>query len=327
MDKQYKNMLKCILETGTNTVGHAVRPHWEDGQPAHTKKIFGYINRFDLRAEFPILTIREVPVYRCLDEILWIYQKKSNNIRDLHSHIWDSWADEGGSIGKAYGYQIRQEFPFLAETYLTIPENIENVCKNYDVETSIAFLRQLDEYEKIKRIRPELPPRGVRLWKGADQMDAVLYDLKHNPFSRSIIINMYNHHDLYAMNLRPCAYSVTFNVTDEGFDKPILNMLLNMRSCDTVVAGGWNVAQYAFFQMMVAQVSDMIPGQFIQVIADAHIYDRHILIADELLEREEYPAPKVTLDPDIKDFYQFTTDSITVTDYKYGERIKIPVAI
>lgn len=328
MDKQYKAMLKKILTEGSDTRGQQVRPHWEDGEPAYTKKIFGHVNEFDLRKEFPMLTLRHVPVSKCLDEILWIYQLKSNNIKKLNSHIWDAWADESGFIGKAYGYQIGQTYPHHCDEFETVLEDLQKVYASYDADTVKAFLSQLLEYDYLKKQNPELKPRKVRLWTALDQMDAVLYDLKHNPYSRRIIINMYNHHDLYAMNLYPCAYSATFNVTDEGYDKPILNMLLNMRSWDTIVAGGWNVAQYALLQMMIAQVSDMIPGKFVQMVADAHIYDRHISIAEELITRIEYPAPTITLDPTIKDFYQFRPSSIVVSDYKYGEDVgHIPVAV
>ena len=272
-------MCRDILDNGTTTEGQKVRPHWEDGTPAYTIKRFGVCNRYDLRKEFPALTLRRTALKSAMDEILWIYQKKSNNIHDLHSHIWDEWADEEGSIGKAYGYQIGQ----------------------------------VSEY-----------PEGR-----FDQMDRVLYDLKHNPYSRRIMTNMYNFQDLHEMQLYPCAYNAIYNVTqDKGSDRPTLNMVLVQRSQDVLAANNWNVCQYAILLMMVAQVCDMETGELVHMIADAHIYDRHVPMIEELISRPTYPAPKVTLNPDVHDFYAFTTDDLIVEDYQHGPQIKnIPIAI
>ena len=272
-DTLFKNMCRDILENGTSTEGEKVRPHWEDGSSAYTIKRFGVVNRYDLRKEFPALTLRKTALKSCMDEILWIYQRKSANIHDLNSHVWDEWADESGSIGKAYGYQIGVK----------------------------------SQYKE-----------GMM-----DQMDRVLYDLKNNPFSRRIITNTYVHEDLSEMHLYPCAYSTTWNVTEEkGSDKLVLNMVLNQRSQDVLAANNWNVCQYAILLMMVAQVCDMVPGELLHVIADAHIYDRHVDAIRELIGREEYPAPKVHLNPEVKDFYQFTTADLLVEDYQAGPQIK-----
>lgn len=278
-DTLFKNMCRDILENGTSTEGEKVRPHWEDGTSAYTIKRFGVVNRYDLRKEFPALTLRKTALKSCMDEILWIYQRKSANIHDLNSHVWDEWADETGSIGKAYGYQIGVK----------------------------------SQYKE-----------GMM-----DQMDRVLYDLKNNPFSRRIITNTYVHEDLSEMHLYPCAYSTTWNVTEEkGSDKLVLNMVLNQRSQDVLAANNWNVCQYAILLMMVAQVCDMVPGELLHVIADAHIYDRHVDAIRELIGREEYPAPKVHLNPEVKDFYQFTTADLLVEDYQAGLQIKnIPIAV
>lgn len=272
-------MCRDILDNGTTTEGQKVRPHWEDGTPAYTIKRFGVCNRYDLRKEFPALTLRRTALKSAMDEILWIYQKKSNNIHDLHSHIWDEWADEEGSIGKAYGYQIGQ----------------------------------VSEY-----------PEGR-----FDQMDRVLYDLKHNPYSRRIMTNMYNFQDLHEMHLYPCAYNAIYNVTqDKGSDRPTLNMVLVQRSQDVLAANNWNVCQYAILLMMVAQVCYMEAGELVHMIADAHIYDRHVPMIEEIISRPTYPAPKVTLNPDVHDFYAFTTDDLIVEDYQHGPQIKnIPIAI
>ena len=278
-DDLFIAMCRDILDNGTTTEGQKVRPHWEDGTPAYTIKRFGVCNRYDLRKEFPALTLRRTALKSAMDEILWIYQKKSNNIHDLHSHIWDDWADEEGSIGKAYGYQIGQ----------------------------------VSEY-----------PEGR-----FDQMDRVLYDLKHNPYSRRIMTNMYNFQDLHEMHLYPCAYNAIYNVTqDKGSDRPTLNMVLVQRSQDVLAANNWNVCQYAILLMMVAQVCDMEAGELVHMIADAHIYDRHVPMIEELISRPTYPAPKVTLNPDVHDFYAFTTDDLIVEDYQHGPQIKnIPIAI
>ncbi|OUO18425.1 thymidylate synthase [Collinsella sp. An307] len=278
-DVQFVKMCRDILDHGTTTEGEKVRPHWEDGTPAYTIKNFGVTARYDLREEFPALTLRRTALKSAMDEILWIYQKKSNNIHDLKSHIWDEWADETGSIGKAYGYQIAQKSHY---------------------------------------------PEG-----DFDQMDRVLYDLAHTPFSRRIMTNMYTFADLSEMHLYPCAYSVTYNVTHaEGDEKPTLNMCLMQRSQDILAANNWNVCQYAILLMMVAQVSGMVAGELLHVIVDAHIYDRHVPIIRELIERPQYPAPKVSLNPAVTNFYDFTTDDLIVEGYETGPQVKgIPIAV
>ena len=278
-DKVFVAMCQDILENGTSTEGELVRPHWEDGTSAYTIKKFGVVNRYDLSKEFPAITLRKTYIKSATDELLWIWQKKSNNIHDLKSHVWDEWADENGSIGKAYGYQMQVKHQYK---------------------------------------------EGMM-----DQVDRVIYDLKHTPFSRRILTNIYVHQDLHEMNLYPCAYSMTFNVTQKkGDDRLTLNGILNQRSQDVLAANNWNVCQYAVLMHMLAQVCDMRVGELVHVIADAHIYDRHVPIVKELIERPQYDAPKFWLNPDIKDFYQFTTDDIKITDYVTGEQIKdIPIAV
>lgn len=293
-DNIFIQNIKDILDTGCTTEGQKVRPKWEDGSSAYTIKKFGIVNRYDLREEFPALTLRKTAIKSAMDEILWIYQKKSNNINDLKSHIWDEWADEDGSIGKAYGYQVGKPY---------VHHYTEEVVTGGTCGSSITISHCLD------------------------QMNAVLYDLKHNPFSRRIMINLWNNEDLHEMNLQPCCYNIIFNVTDEGQDKLVLNMTLNQRSADMLTANNWNVVQYALLLMMVAQSSDMIPGVLMHCITDAHVYDRHVDLVKELITRETYDAPKVSLNPEIENFYQFTTDDLIVENYKYGEQIKIPVAI
>ena len=278
-DKIFIDMCQDILTNGTSTEGEKVRPHWEDGTSAYTIKKFGVVNRYDLSEEFPIMTLRRTALKSATDEMLWIWQKKSNNIHDLHSHVWDEWADENGSIGKAYGYQM-------------------------------GVRHQYKE--------------GMM-----DQVDRVIYDLKNNPFSRRIMTNIYVHQDLHEMNLYPCAYSMTFNVTQKpGDDKLTLNAILNQRSQDVLAANNWNVVQYSVLLHMFARAAGLEAGELVHVIADAHIYDRHIPIIKELIGREQHPAPKFTLNPEIKDFYQFTTKDITIEDYVTGPQIKnIPIAV
>ena len=278
-DQIFKEMCRDIIENGTSTEGEKVRPKWEDGTSAYTIKKFGVVNRYDLSKGFPALTLRRTGLKSCMDEILWIYQKKSNNIHDLNSHIWDEWADETGSIGKAYGYQI----------------GVKSHYKEGDM----------------------------------DQMDRVLFDLKQNPYSRRIMTNTYVFSDLSEMHLYPCAYGVTYNVTKRpGEEKLVLNMVLNQRSQDVLAANNWNVCQYAILLMMVAQVCDMVQGELLHVIADAHIYDRHVDIIKELITRPEHPAPKVWLNPEVKDFYAFTTDDLHVEGYETEPQIKdIPIAV
>lgn len=272
-DKLFIENVTNILYRGYSDASQEVRPHREDGTPAHTFKTFGIVNRYDLSKEFPIMTLRRQYFKSAVDELLWIWQKHSNNVHDLKSHVWDAWADETGSIGKAYGYQLG-----------------------------------------VKHIYPE---------GESNQVDKALYDLKHNPSSRRILVNMYNHADLHEMALAPCAYSVTFNVTGNK-----LNMVLNQRSQDMLTANGWNVMQYAALLMMFAQVSNLKPGILLHVIADAHIYDRHVPAIRKMLTNTSYPAPEVKLDPSIKDFYQFTPDSFTLVNYQYStfdEKIEVAI--
>ena len=272
-DEIFVQNMKDIMENGFSDEHLQVRPHWEDGTPAHTIKKFGIVNVYDLQEELPILTIRRTAFKSCLDEILWIWQKKSNNIHDLHSHIWDSWADENGSIGKAYGYQLGK-----------------------------------------KSIYPE---------GEFDQVDRVLYDLKHNPQSRRILTNIYNFEDLHEMNLYPCAYSMTFNVTGDT-----LNGILNQRSNDMLTANNWNVLQYSLLIMMFAQVSGLKPGKLIHVIADAHIYDRHVELVKEVIAKPQHKAPTLKINPNVKNFYDFKIEDFELIDYEY-EKLdkKIPVAV
>lgn len=272
-DIVFKENCRDIIENGYSTKNEKVRPVWEDGTPAYTIKKFGVVNRYDLSKEFPILTLRYTNWKNAIDEMLWIWQKKSNKVSELNSHIWDSWMGEDGTIGKAYGYQLGVKHQYKEGMF--------------------------------------------------DQVDRVLYDLKNNPYSRRIMTNIYNFEDLHEMNLYPCAYSMTFNVVDGK-----LNAILNQRSQDTLTANNWNVVQYAVLVHMLAQVSDLQVGELVHVIADMHIYDRHIPLVKELLEREPLPAPKFEINKDIKNFYDFTVDDFKITDYKYGESIgRIPVAI
>lgn len=304
-DQLFVSMCEDIIKNGTDTQGEKVRPKWEDGTPAYTIKKFGVINRYDLRKEFPALTLRKTALKSCMDEILWIYQRKSNNINDLNSHIWDEWADPDGSIGKAYGYQVGEAYDHHKMEFTR--ENLDYLSSNYP----------------SSKVTTNADTMRVYL----DQIDSVIYDLKHNPFSRRIMTNIYNFKDLHEMNLYPCAYSMTFNVTNEG-GVLTLNAILNQRSQDILAANNWNVCQYAILLMMIAQVCDMEAGELVHVIADAHIYDRHIDIIKELITREQYPAPKVRLNPDIKSFYDFKTSDLIVEDYIAGDQVKnIPIAI
>ncbi len=272
-DKIFIDTCREILDNGVWDTNLPVRPKWLDGTPAHTIKKFCIVNRYDLAKEFPIITLRRTAFKSAVDEILWIWQKKSNNVKDLNSHIWDSWADETGSIGKAYGYQLG-----VKHTY----------------------------------------PEGE-----FDQVDRVLYDLKHNPSSRRIMTNIYNFQDLHEMHLYPCAYSMTFNVVDGK-----LNAILNQRSQDTLTANNWNVVQYAVLVHMFAQVSGLEVGELVHVIADAHIYDRHVPIVEKILQNKQFTAPKLWINSEIKDFYDFTVDDFKLEGYEFNTlEDKIEVAV
>ena len=272
-DELYRQTCLDILNNGFSDENLEVRPHWADGTPAHTIKKFGVVNRYNLAEEFPIMTLRRTYWKSAIDEMLWIWQKKSNRICDLGSHVWDEWAGEDGTIGKAYGYQLGIKHQYKEGMF--------------------------------------------------DQVDRVLYDLKHNPASRRILTNIYNFQDLHEMALYPCAYSMTFNVSGNT-----LNAILNQRSQDMLAANNWNVVQYSVLVHMMAQVSGLEAGELVHVIADAHIYDRHVPIIERLLEKDERPAPRFVMDKDITDFYQFTRDSFSLEGYDPQPfEDKIPVAI
>ncbi len=272
-DQVFISVCRDILDNGFRDDGLTVRPHWEDGTPAHTIKKFGVVNRYDLRKEFPIMTLRRTYFKSCVDELLWIWQKKSNDIHDLHSHVWDAWADENGTIGKAYGYQLSVKHRYSDGWY--------------------------------------------------DQVDRVLKDLRENPASRRMLTNLFNHHDLSEMGLYPCAYSMTFNVTGNT-----LNAILNQRSQDMLTASNWNVCQYAVLVHMMAQVSGLEAGELVHVIADCHIYDRHVPIVERLIQRQPRPAPKLVIDPSVKNFYDFTVDSFQLEGYDpwpFDEKIEVAI--
>ena len=315
-DKIFKRMCRDIIDNGTDTRGQEVRPHWPDGATAYTIKQFGVVNRYDLREEFPAVTLRRTAIKSATDEILWIWQKKSNNINDLHSHIWDEWADEDGSIGKAYGYQLARKYCWNDIT----PDGLKKV---YGDDYLVQEIH--DGQEKL--FTDHVLYNTDRQMYMMDQVDKVLYDLKVHPFSRRIMTSLYDFEDLPEMNLYPCAYSCTFNVTEKNGQK-VLNMILNQRSQDTLTANNWNVCQYAVLLTMIARDVNMVPGVLMHVIADAHIYDRHVPLVEELISREEHPAPQFWLNPEKKDFYSFTKDDVRLDNYETGEQIKdIPVAI
>ena len=272
-DELYRQTCLDILNNGFYDTDMEVRPHWADGTPAHTVKKFGVVNRYNLKEEFPIMTLRRTYWKSALDELLWIWQKKSNRIADLGSHVWDEWAGDDGTIGKAYGYQLGVKHQYKEGMF--------------------------------------------------DQVDRMLYDLKHNPASRRILTNIYNFEDLHGMNLYPCAYSMTFNVTGNT-----LNAILNQRSQDMLTANNWNVCQYAALVHMIAQVSGLVAGELVHVIADCHIYDRHVNLVKKMLDNPTFEAPKFEIDKSVTDFYAFTKDSFKMVDYKCNKfDYEIPIAI
>lgn len=320
-DEVFKSMCRDIIDNGTDTKGENVRPIWPDtNEKAYTIKKFGVINRYDLRKEFPIMTLRKTALKSAVEEMLWIWQKKSNNVNDLNTRIWDEWADEKGSIGKAYGYQVGKKY--VHHKKYVLDDNYYDTANAYNRE-----IRSLEGFPSS--FVTSVTDKGKYVIETKmDQTDAILYDLKNNPYSRRIIATMYNLADLQDMNLYPCAYSITLNCTkDKDSDKLILNMILNQRSQDVLTANNWNVVQYAVLLHMLAQVSGMIAGELIHVISDCHIYDRHVELVEELISRKSFPAPKFILNPDITNFYDFTPDDVKLEGYEFGPQISIPVAV
>jgi len=301
-DRAFVYICKKILEHGISDENFEVRPKWADGTPAHTLYTCNVVTNYDLSGGIPVMTLRKQNYKNAIDEILWIYQKKSNDVSRLHSHIWDSWADENGTIGKAYGYQIRQRYrvaKYPSKHFMNLSDDL------------------LDMYPSLQLRKDS--------WAWMDQMDAVLWMLKNDPMNRAIITNVYNHADLADMNLRPCAYSMTYTVTQDSQGQLHLNGLLNQRSQDMLTANNWNVLQYSVLIHMIAQCCGMIPGTLTHIIANAHIYDRHIPIVEDLIKQYEADIvtnrqitnPKFWMNPDIKNFYKFTLDDFRLEDYTY----------
>ena len=334
-DQVFHETITKILEEGISDAGMQVRPRWEDGTPAHTKAILGVVNRYDLKKEFPILTLRRTYWKSAWDEIAWIYQKKSNNVHDLSSHVWDAWADENGSIGKAYGYQagkkyrckdVSEDGVMKAFADLNVIERITDGKQvRYYAPVSAAEAVGMDD-AALEKASHAIFCDGVFL---LDQMDKVIYDLVNNPASRRIMTNLYQFQDLSEMALAPCAYSMTFNVVqDEKTGKKTLSGILNQRSQDMIAANNWNCVQYALIIYALSSAYGFEPGELVHVIANCHLYDRHEQIAKDLMNKEQFPAPKLEIDDSIKDFYKFTKNSFKLTDYRYNEfHDKIEVAI
>jgi thymidylate synthase len=341
-DEIFIQMCNDILTNGTTTKGQAVRPHWPDGESAFTVKIFGQAHTYDLSKEFPLMTLRKTGIKTATDEVLWIYQKKSSNIKNLKGSIWDEWADENGSIGKAYGWQIAAKYSYKGVTeegidraFPTWNKEFEGskVMYKYVPGPGIPSMEErlvpgTDAYERLSE--PDIVFDRETGTAVMDQMNKVIYDLKINPFSRRIMTTTWNVSELSQMNLEPCAYSMTYNVTqDENDGKLILNAVLNQRSQDMLAANNWNIVQYSSLVHMLAQVCDMKVGKLLHVIADCHIYDRHIPYIKELIGRTPLPAPTFHLNPEIKDFYDFTRNDVSVENYEVaGDQFKdIPIAI
>ena len=316
-----------IIATGCDTKDEKVRPHWaDDGSLAYTKKKFCIVNRYKLAQEFPLQTQRYINFDAAVDELLWIWQKKSNNVNDLNSHIWDSWADENGSIGKAYGYQLAKlaRYKGVSDVKLLEAFGDRYIIEDANKECSNGHIT------KVCRRNDNKVTVAVYIdgewWM--NQVDKVIYDLKLTPFSRRIMTNIYCFDDLSDMNLHPCAYSMTFNVTGNKTEGYKLNAILNQRSQDMLVANGWNVCQYAVLVHLIARATGLQVGEFVHIIADAHIYDRHIPIVKRIIRNESFPAPKFYIDEGVTDFYDFSLDNIHLEDYQYAERVKgIPVAV
>ena len=317
-DKAFKEICNEIINYGVSDEGQDVRTVWEDtGEKAHTLKKFGIVKKYDLRKEFPAITVRKTALKSAFKEILWIWQMKTSNLDALGLKIWDQWKDENNTIGRAYGYQIRESY---LHHKIKCESEEDTTKKFYETEDLIRK-------ENYPSFYPAASKEAKEVSCTMDQTDAILYDLKHNPYSRRIIGHMWNQKELWAMQLMPCCWGIMLDVTPpKKGGKPVLNMTLIQRSSDVVVANNWNVCQYALLLMMFAQVSNMEAGELVHVMNNAHIYDRHIDIAKELVEREEHPAPSVHLNPAVKDFYKFTVDDLEIRNYETGEQVKLPVA-
>ena len=281
-DKHFIDTCTKIIKEGYSSKGTNVRTRWEDGEEANYISIVGVSNVYNVGKEFPMITLRNnsKTIYRAIDEILWIWQKKSNNVKDLNSHIWDQWVDENGTIGKAYGYQLGKKYEFKTK-------------------------------EGIKQM---------------DQVDYVLYLLKNDPASRRIMTNIFNHEELKDMRLEPCAYGTQWLVKENK-----LNLILNQRSQDMLAANGWNTMQYAALLCMVAQCVGLKPGTLTHNIGDCHIYDRHIPLIEKLIEAKPMDvSPKLVINNNTTNFYDFKVEDFEIENYEYNKDIKlgkIPVAI
>lgn len=253
------------------------RAKWKDNSPIATRRITQVFNKVNLQDGFPILTLREINWKASIDEIIWIYIKLSNDIKDLNSKIWDSWADEHNKIHKAYGYQIGK------------------------------------------------PTMGH-----PSQLHYVLHEIKTNPESRRIMMNMFdakNQKEKADKSLIECAYATHFTVRHRKY----LDMTLIQRSGDEHTAagfGGWNTVQYAFLQHAIAKECNLIVGNFAHFIQDLHEYNKHELVGEEFINRYNsinyINENNVQIKIADKSIWELTSDDVELINYKNQGKLRIP---
>lgn len=310
VDKIYQENLSLIMSQPWEEVK---RPVYNDGSGVKVKRILQVCNQYDLRREFPLGSLRPVNYKGCIKEILWIWQKRSVNTKNLGLHIWDQWSDENGTISGCYGDMIDR--PVI----LTKDEN-DAEEKGFD---TIRFWESQSKLidESVFRYEQSNEIMGYGF---KNQTDFILWSLKNDKSSRRVISSMFDPVTNGIKPLQECAFQINLSVKGDE-----LYMTLYQRSLDMVTAGLWNVCQYAALMTMFAHDAGLKPAVFTHFVQDMHVYDRHEEQANELIGRSLFgPIPQVTVSSrmDGKGFYYFTEDDFEVWQYEPKEQIKFEVA-
>lgn len=314
-DEQYNSIIRQILNEGVMDNPEHIRTVYADGEKAPAKAIINAQMKFDNSKGAVILTTKRVPLKDPIKELFWIWQKMSNKVFDLQQmgcHVWDEWELVDGTIGKAYGYQLKNKKQTIVidELFLQMYFNGEFYDKPTEADLAMgydALVEKICDNEYLIDL---------------NQVDYLIYSLKKNPYSRRIKTTLWCVEDLSEMALQPCVYDTHWQLFDGK-----LALTVNIRSSDQAIGLPYNIYQYSILHKMIAQVTGHEVGELCFNIDNAHIYSKHIEKIKEQIDRETHEPPEVWINPQVKSFYDFTIDDIKVFNYKHGEKINYEVAI